>query len=587
MYEPRLTNIAAYWDNAVHKLPRAVAAIWGGRAYTYEELDDSISRTAAYLKHECGFGPGDRLAIALPNCLEFVIAYWAALRLGGIVAPINTHLRADELQYVIGNIGPKALVVHDDTWEAIAPFVGGSGRTTGSGRNSSSGCDNLVADAVIPGRIAGATDHTIPGRIAGATVRVLHVGSGSATGSGRNSSSGRDNLVADAVIPGKIAGATDHTIPGKIAGATWFSDATGYGRQERTNPAIQPADPAVILHTSGTTGQPKGALMTHETLIFNVRNGILAHSFRHEDVHLLAIPCFAPTCSYTLLAASAYLGSGICIAPRPNVNELIGLVRDHGCTTFIGVPTLFHLATNEPGFEADSLPSLRLIAYSGSPMPARTIKRLREGFPHVSLHNFFGLTETISITHVLPSKDAAAKPESIGKALPEVYTKIIDDRGNEVGPNEVGELCFRRENIIPGYWNRPGLLDESISDEWFRTGDYAYVDEEGFFYVQGRKKEMIIVAGQNVYALEVEGVILKHDGVREVAVVGVPATGARAALGELVKAVVVPQLDTQLKELDIKRHCAQFLPSYKVPQIVEFREELPKNPTGKVLKREL
>ena len=148
-------------------------------------------------------------------------------------------------------------------------------------------------------------------------------------------------------------------------------------------------------------------------------------------------------------------------------------------------------------------------------------------------------------------------------------------------------MCLRRDNVIPGYWNRPGLLDEAIKGEWFYTGDYAKVDEEGYFYVQGRKKEMIIVAGQNVYAHEVEKVILQHDGVREVAVIGVPATGVRAALGELVKAVVVCQPESQLRDLDIKRHCAAVLPSYKVPQIVEFREELPKNATGKVLKREL
>ena len=507
MYESRLTSIPAYWDNSVHKLPRAIAFIWEGRSFSYGEVDDLIARFAAFLVDKCGFQQWDRLAIALPNCLEFVVAYWAGLRLGGIVAPINTKLRADELEFVVQNIAPKAIVTHDETWGAVGQFVGDT--------------------------------------------EVLHVGSS------------------------------------RPDGASPFAEATSYAGTKATVPTINPPDVAVILHTSGTTGQPKGAIMTHETLFFNVRNAILAHSFRHEDVHLLTIPVFAPTCSYSLLASSAYLGSAICIAPRPSVNELIPLLRAHGCTTFIGVPTLFHLATNEPGFDAEGLPGLRLIAYSGSPMPARTIKRLRESFPHVALHNFFGLTETIAITHVLPSKDAATRPESIGKALPEIYTKIIDDAGDELGPGEIGELCLRRENIIPGYWNRPGLLDEAIQDGWFRTGDYALVDEEGYFYVQGRKKEMIIVAGQNVYALEVEGVILKHDGVREAAVIGIPATGVRAALGEMVKAVIVPQADVTLKELDIKRHCAQLLPSYKVPQVVEFRTELPKNATGKVMKREL
>jgi len=168
-----------------------------------------------------------------------------------------------------------------------------------------------------------------------------------------------------------------------------------------------------------------------------------------------------------------------------------------------------------------------------------------------------------------------------------VYAKIADEQGAELPAGETGELCLRRDNVIPGYWNRPGLLDEAIRGDWFHTGDLARVDEQGYFTVQGRKKEMIIVAGQNVYAHEVELVILQHDGVREVAVVGIPATGARAALGELVKAVVVCQPGVTLRDLDIKRHCTALLPSYKVPQVVEFRDELPRNPTGKVLKREL
>jgi len=316
-----------------------------------------------------------------------------------------------------------------------------------------------------------------------------------------------------------------------------------------------------------------------------VKNAIFAHSFRHEDVHLLVIPFFAPTASYSLLTSAAYLGSCICIAPRPDVGEIIALMREHRCTTFVGVPTLFHLFVSDPRLKGADLASLRLLAYSGSPMPVRTIARLRERLPHAALHNFFGLTETISITHVLPSINAADRPDSIGKELPEIQTRIINENGEEVPRGDLGELCFGRGNIIPGYWNRPGLLDESIADGWFRTGDLARVDDEGFFYVQGRKKEMIIVAGQNVYALEVEKIIYTHDKVRDAAIIGVPATGVRAALGELVKAVVVVQPGETLTELDVKRHCAQHLPSYKVPQVVEFRDELPRNAAGKVMKR--
>ena len=516
-----IPHIAAFWDNAVQKLPRSVALVFEGRSLTYAEADEQIARIAGWLAEQGGVTHGDRVLLALPNCPEFLLTYWAALRLGAVVAPVNTRLRADELQYVLKNCDAKVVAVHAQN------------------------------EATVTAALAAA----------GLQPRMLRVGQweGSPEPEGR----GRET-----------------------APTCDFALAAAYDTP-RTTADIVPDDLAVILHTSGTTGVPKGAMMRHSDLLFNVMNAILAHSFRHEDVNLLAIPVFAPTCAYSLLATCAYLGSSVVIAPRPQTTELLDLIEQNRCTTFIGVPTMFHMLTLDSRLATADLSSLRLIAYSGAPMPARTIRLLRERFPAVSLHNFFGLTETISITHVLPSADAATRADSIGKLLPEVYAKVVDDQGGELPAGEIGELCLRRDNIIPGYWNRPGLLDESLKGEWFHTGDYAKVDEEGYFYVQGRKKEMIIVAGQNVYAHEVEKVILQHDCVREAAVIGVPATGVRAALGELVKAVVVCQPDAELRDLDIKRHCAAVLPSYKVPQIVEFRDELPKNPTGKVLKREL
>ena len=509
MYESPLRSIADYWGNSVRKFPSAPAAIFGGSALSYAEMDDRIARAAGFMRDELGVARGDRVAIALPNCLECLIAYWAALRLGAIAALVNIRLRDEEIAFVIHNVAPRVVIVHEDTPAPVLKAV--------------EACEDVQAT----------------------------VGVGDCT----------------CDVP--------------------FSDMVARGLPYTTSTDIDPSDTAVVLHTSGTTGEPKGAIMTHETLHFNVKNAIFAHSFRHEDVHLLVIPFFAPTASYSLLASAAYLGSAICIAPRPDIGDIVQLIETHRCTTFIGVPTLFHLFVNDPRAAEANLDSLRLIAYSGSPMPVRTIGQLRDRFPGIALHNFFGLTETISITHVLPSINAADRPDSIGKPLPEIDTRIIDDAGNDVPRGEIGELCFRRGNIIPGYWNRPGLLEESVVDGWFRTGDFARVDDDGFFYVHGRKKDMIIVAGQNVYALEVEKIIYTHPGVRDAAVIGIPATGVRAALGELVKAVVVPQPGERLSELDIKRHCSQHLASYKVPQVVEFRDELPRNAAGKVLKRDL
>ncbi|MFO7945360.1 MAG: AMP-binding protein [Armatimonadota bacterium] len=505
----RLPHVASFWDNAVCKLPNATACIFEGREYSFAQAEPIIARTAGYLREECGIGRGDRVAIAMPNCGAYLMAYWAVLRLGAVVVPANIKLGGPELAYVMENSDPSAVFVHEQVAEAVEAALGD----------------------------------------AGISPSVIHIAAGVEE--------------APAVTQ------------------------SGVEPVEKAVPDLQTDDLAIILYTSGTTGRPKGAMMRHRDLLFNVRNAILAHSFRHEDIHLLVIPYFAPTATYSLLPSCAYLASPVVVAPRPHPKPLFDLISRYRCTTFIGVPTMFNMIINDAEFAEADLSSLRLLAYSGSPMPTGTIQALQERLPEVSLHNFFGLTETISMTHVLPGKDALDKSGSIGIALPEVHTRIVDEDDEPVPADTTGELCFRRDVIIPGYWRQEGRLEKSIRDGWFHTGDLAWEDEDGYCCIQGRKKDMIIVAGNNVYALEVEKVLLRHTGIRDAAVVGVEATGARAPLGELVKAVVVTQPDTELSEMDVKRHCSEELPSYKMPQMVQFMDELPRNAAGKVLKEKL
>ena len=367
-----------------------------------------------------------------------------------------------------------------------------------------------------------------------------------------------------------------------------FDDLTaGDGWRSFKEADPRPEDLAVIAYTSGTTGRPKGAMMRHADLLFNVKNCLVAHSFRHEDVHMLALPMFHCTALYSLLPSSAYLGSTLAIAPRPDRHELLELIASARVTTFLGPPTLFAmLAQGDELAECDSS-SLRLISYAGSPMHPDTIRRLRESLPQVALRNFFGLTETTSVPNVLPSEDAVRHADSVGKPLPEVRAIVADDSGAPVPAGETGELLIHRSNVIAGYWNMPGRLEEEIRGSWFHTGDLAHYDQDGYLYVHGREKDVIIVSGENVIAGEVEAVIEAIAGVREVAVVGIPATGIRAYLGELVKAVVVLDDGAAVDERAIKRACVQSLASYQVPQVIEFRDTLPRNPAGKVLKREL
>ena len=350
--------------------------------------------------------------------------------------------------------------------------------------------------------------------------------------------------------------------------------------------AVTPAecdDVASVIYTSGTTGLPKGAMITHGNVLFNVQSTIRGHGFRPDDVHILVVPLFHVTGLNTIMPTAFHQGGTVVVTAKTTPSDILELVVQHRATTFFAVPTTMILLAQTPNIDRFDVSSLRLIAYSGAPMPVRTIVRLREAFPGVLLHNFFGLTETTSVTSVLPDDQALVRPESIGRAVPELEVTVVDEAGNVLPRGEVGELLVKGPSVVKGYYNRPEATSEAIVDGWLHTGDTAFLDEEDYIFLQGRKKEMLIVAGENVYPVEVENVLTRHPAVAEVAVIGAP----HPVLGEVARAVVVLQPGAECTGLQLKRYCAERLASYKVPQTFEFRDALPRNPSGKVVKREL
>jgi acyl-CoA synthetase (AMP-forming)/AMP-acid ligase II len=298
---------------------------------------------------------------------------------------------------------------------------------------------------------------------------------------------------------------------------------------------------------------------------------------------MLVVPLFHVTGLNTIMPTAFHQGATLVVTSKQAPRDILSLVQQHRATTFFGVPTTMILLAQTSGIEEYEVPSLRLIAYSGAPMPVRAIERLRELFPGVLLHNFFGLTETTSVTTVLPDEQALLRPESVGSPPPGIELKIVDDAGNALPAGEIGELLVKGPSVVKGYYNRPAATGEAIVDGWLHTGDTAFLDEEGYLFLQGRTKEMIIVAGENVYPVEVENVLTNHPAVAEVAVIGAP----HALLGERVKAVVVLRPGADADERELKRHCVERLASYKVPWTFEFRDALPRNPSGKVVKRAL
>ncbi len=498
-----------FWDEAVALAGHRLAAVGDGRRLTYAEAESIIGRLAAGLVGASG-QPRPKIAVALPNRIEYFLLYWAVAKLGGIIVPLNTWLRQESLEAIYETVGPDLLIVQGKTDTEV-----------------------LAAAAKRPG------------------------------------------LPVFALQPEAGQG-----------------DFASLLENDGQYPAIEIAtdDPAIIMHTSGTTAAPKGAVMRHSDLIFNVMTTINAQDFTEEDVHLLVNPMFHCTALYSSLPAAVCQKTPVIITADTTPEGLLRLIEAERITTFLTVPSILQRVTALPTVRDFKTASLRVIGYAGSFMPTKTVRELQALFPGVKLHNFFGLTETISATHCMNSDDGRDLPDSIGQLLPFVEAIIVDETRQPVPAGTVGELLFARENVISGYWNKPGRLEEALIEiagrQWFNTGDLALVDADGYFFIKGRKKDMIIVGGENVYAAEVEGALLRHAGVKEAAVKGIPATGVRESLGELIKAYVV-SANLQVTEMELRRHCHHNLPSYKIPHFFVFLDALPRNPAGKVVKDEL
>ena len=342
-----------------------------------------------------------------------------------------------------------------------------------------------------------------------------------------------------------------------------------------------PGDVVAVIYTSGTTGRPKGAMITHANVVFNAHSAEIGLGFRPSDRHMLAVPLFHVTGLNTILPAVLLHRSSAVITASPSPVEQLELVERFAVTTLLGVPTLYIMMAAVKDLDKLNLASLRLIGYSGAPMPAEAIQKLKNRFPNANLHNFYGLTETTSIASVLPAENAISHAASIGLPVERVEFSIRDDEGNPLPAGEIAELCIRGGNIFKGYLNRPDATREAFVGNWFRTGDLALIDRDGFVFLQGRKTEMIIVGAENVYPVEVENVLCSHPAVREAAAVGMPSD----VFGELVRAVVVLKHAAEATEADIRRHCTERLAGFKVPHKVEFTDALPRNPSGKVVKR--
>jgi long-chain acyl-CoA synthetase len=339
-------------------------------------------------------------------------------------------------------------------------------------------------------------------------------------------------------------------------------------------------DPAVIIYTSGTTGTPKGATLKHANLTAGATTGRELVDLDVEDIAVATLPLFHVFGMNSVMNAALANGGSITLVPRFEPGKVLEVIERDRATVFAGVPTMFSALLNHPGRESTDTSSLKFCISGGAAIPVEVLHAFEEAFGTTILEGY-GLSETTGMASFnLPGKRKAG---SIGVPVGGTEMKIVDDDGNELPPGEPGELIIRGPFVMREYWDRPDATEDTMGGGWLHTGDIAKVDEDGYFFIVDRKKELIIRGGYNVYPREIEEVIYSHPAVREAAVVGVPHDD----LGEEVGAAVAVREGEQLTPDDLRAYVKERVAAYKYPRVVWLVDELPKGPTGKILKREI
>jgi long-chain acyl-CoA synthetase len=476
-----------------------------------------------------GLGRGDRVALFLQNVPQFVIAMLAAWKLGAVVVPVNPMLKERELRYILADSGAKAVISLQDLWNAV-------------GVRAVEGTEVVAAITTTP---LDYLDHPPPSALDG---------------------------VARAATPG----------------AADLGELVRAHAGERPAPvALGPAAVALLTYTSGTTGDPKGAMNTHGNVVFNACTFREWMSLTPRDVVLGGAPLFHITGLIAHVAVGMLVPVPIVLGYRFEPGTIIRLAERYRCTFTVMAITAFTALANDPAAAAADLSSLTKAYSGGAPIAPSMVERFeREVGPYI--HNVYGLTETTSPSHAVPlgrraPVDPASGALSVGVPVFNTVVRILDDEGKELPPGEVGEIATSGPMVVPGYWNRPDATERTLPGGELRTGDVGFMDRDGWFYLVDRRKDMIVASGYKVWPREVEDALVRHPAVREAAVIGVPDPYR----GETVWAYVSLRPGAAATPAELIEFCRAELAAYKYPRHVEVLPDLPKTPTGKLLRREL
>jgi len=521
-----------YLREAAERFPKKIAIHFLGKELTFSKLYDDALRLADQLQ-KFGLKKGDRAAIMLPNSPQYVIGYFAILMTGGVVVQTNPLYTEHELHHQLKDSGAKMIICLD----ALYPRV----------KKASL---NTELETII---ITGVQDYLpFPKNV------LYPIASKTKLPKKRDIRNEKNvYLLTDLIQNGSKA----------------FKPATINARE----------DLALLQYTGGTTGVAKGVMLTHRNLSANTKQSCM-WMYRQkygEEVVLGVLPFFHVYGMTIVMNLAIMYTAKMVILPRFHVEEVLKTIEKQRPTLFPGAPTMYIALINHPNISQYDLSSIETCISGSAPLPVevqQTFERLTGG----KLVEGYGLSESSPVTHcnLIWGERVSG---SIGIPYPDTDCKIVSETGEECPVNEVGELVVRGPQVMKGYWNRPEETEKVLKDGWLYTGDMAYMDEKGYFYIVDRKKDVIIASGYNIYPREVEEVLYEHPDVQEAAVIGVPDDYR----GETVKAFIVPKQGRVLDEKALDAHCRKMLAPYKVPKSYEFRSELPKSAIGKVLKRVL
>ncbi|MEM8620613.1 MAG: class I adenylate-forming enzyme family protein [Actinomycetota bacterium] len=510
--------------------------VYEDERYTYAEADAIIRSLAAWLQDEQGVRAGDRVAVAMRNYPEWVLSYWAIVSLGAAAVGMNAWWTSEEMAYGLADSRPKVLIADRERVERVLPIL-----------DELRGGDDPLPLFVLSVRY----DGDLPSEAA---------------------------RWADVIDPANA--------PADLPPAE-----------------IDPDDDACIFYTSGTTGFPKGAQLTHRGSVHNLLNLAFMNAAAtaamakagnapsedapapaSQNVFMLPTPLFHVTANNCLMHPATISGSRIVLTYKWDPGRALELIEREGVTNFSGVPTMSRELLTHPDWESRDTSTLAGMGGGGAPLQPDLVDKIDKSLSGGAPSTGYGLTETHGIATANSGALYVAKPASCGRIVPTLDAKLVDELGEEVTDGGTGELCVRGSVVIKGYLNRPEATAEAIQDGWFRTGDIARIDEDGFVYIVDRAKDMVLRGGENVYCSEVEAAIHRNDDVAEAAVFGVPDD----RLGEIVGAAIVPKSGASIDEGALVEELRNHIAGFKVPERIWILDEpLPRNANGKFVKRQL